>query len=53
MSNNISIKSVDIVPMNKITSLIDIMALHRPGDKALSEAMMINLMTHICFTRHQ
>ena len=27
------------------------MALHRPGDKPLSEPMMVSLLTHICVTR--
>ena len=29
------------------------MAWHRPGDKPLSEPMMVNLLTHICVTRAQ
>ena len=29
------------------------MSWHRPGDKPLSEAVMINLLTHICVTRPQ
>ena len=29
------------------------MAWHRPGDKPLSEPMMVSLPTHICVTRTQ
>ena len=29
------------------------MALHRPGDKPLSEQMMVRLLTHICITQPQ
>ena len=29
------------------------MAWRRPGDKPLSETMMVSLLTHICVTRHQ
>ena len=29
------------------------MAWRRPGDKPLSEPMMVSLLTHICVTRHQ
>ena len=34
-------------------ALVKIMAWRRPGDKPLSEAMMISLPTHICVTRPQ
>ena len=30
-----------------------IMGWHRPGDKPLSESMMVSLLTHICVTRPQ
>ena len=33
--------------------LVQIMAWRRPGDKPLSESMMIISLTHICVTRHQ
>ena len=36
-----------------IPALVQIMAWRRPGDKPLSEAMMVNLPTHICVTRPQ
>ena len=34
-------------------ALVQIMAWRRPGDKPLSEAMMVNLSTHICVSRPQ
>ena len=40
-------------PINNIPALVQIMALRRPGDKPLSEAMMVSLITHICVTRPQ
>ena len=40
-------------PINNIPALIQIMAWHRPGDKPLSEPMIVSLMMHICFTRLQ
>ena len=39
--------------INKIPELVQIMAWRRPGDKPLSEPMMINFPQHICVTRHQ
>ena len=36
-----------------VPALIPIMAWRRPGDKPLSEPMMVNLLTHICVTRPQ
>ena len=33
--------------INNIPALVQIMAWHRPGDKALSEAMTVNSPTHI------
>ena len=49
----ISLKFVPKVPINNIPALVQIMAWRRPGDKPLSEPMMINLLTHICVTRPQ
>ena len=40
-------------PINNIPVLVPIMAWHRPGDKPLSEPMMVSLLTHICVTRPQ
>ena len=36
--------------INNIPALVQIMAWRRPGDKPLSEPMMISLPTHICVT---
>ena len=41
------------VPINNISALVQIMAWSRPGDKPLSESMMVSLPTHICVTRPQ
>ena len=49
----ISLKFVPYGPINNIPSLVQIMAWRRQGDKPLSEAMMVNLPTHICVTRPQ
>ena len=40
-------------PINNIPSLVQIMAWRRPGDKPLSEPMMVCLLTHLCVTRLQ
>ena len=37
--------------INNIPALVQIMAWRRPGDKPLSEPMMVSLLTHICVTR--
>ena len=37
-------------PINNIPALVQIMAWHRPGDKPLSEPMMVRLPTHTCVT---
>ena len=49
----ISLKFVPQGPINNITALVQIMAWRRPGDKPLSEPMMVRLPTHICVTRPQ
>ena len=49
----ISLKFVPEVPINNIPSLVQIMAWRRPGDKSLSEPMMVSLLTHICVARPQ
>ena len=49
-------KSLNFVPkvrINNIPALDQIMAWRRPGDKPLSEPMMVCLLTHICVTRPQ
>ena len=40
-------------PINNITALVQIMVWRRPGDKPLSESMMVSLLTHICVSRPQ
>ena len=46
----ISLKFVPKGPINNIPALVLIMAWRRPGDKPLSEPMMVILKTHICVT---
>ena len=48
-----SLKFVPKDPINSIPALVQIMAWRRPGDKPLSEPMMVSLLTHICVTRPQ
>ena len=40
-------------PINNIPALVQMMAWHRPGNKQLSEPMMVRLLMHICITRPQ
>ena len=49
----ISLKCVPKGPVNNIPALVQIMACRRPGDKPLSESMMVSLPTHMCVTRPQ
>ena len=49
----ISLKFVPKGPINNIPSLVQIMVWRRPGDKPLSEPMLVSLLTHICVTRPQ
>ena len=53
ISIKISLKFVPKVTINNIPALVQIMAWRRPGDKPLSKAMMVCLLTHICVTRPQ
>ena len=53
ISINISLKFVPKGLINNIPALVQIMVWRRPGDKPLSEPMMVNLLTHICVTRPQ
>ena len=53
ISLKISLKFVPKIRINNILTLVQIMAWRRPGDKPLSEPMMITLPTHICDTRPQ
>ena len=49
----ISLKFVPKGPINDIPALVRIKAWRRPGDKPLSEPMMVSLPMHICVTRPQ
>ena len=53
ISINISLKFVPRGPINNIPTLVQVMAWRRPGDKPLSEPMMVRLPMHICITRAQ
>ena len=53
ISNKFSLKFVPKRPINNIQALVQIMAWCRPGDKPLSEPMMVCLLTHIGVTRPQ
>ena len=43
-------KFVPKSPINNIPALDQMMAWRRPGDKPLSEPIMVSLLTHICIT---
>ena len=53
ISNKISLKFVPKGLINNIPALVLIMAWRRPGDKPLSEPMMVRSLTHICVTQPQ
>ena len=53
ISIKFSLKFVPKDPINNIRALVQIMAWRRPGDKPLSEPVMVGLLTHICVTRPQ
>ena len=53
ISIKISLKFVPKGPINNNPALVQIMAWRRPGDKPLSESMLVRLPTHICVTRPQ
>ena len=53
ISATISLKFVPKGPIYNIPVLFQLMAWRRPGDKPLSEPMMVRLSTHICVTRPQ
>ena len=40
-------------PIKNIPALVQIMAVCRPGDRPLSEPLIVSLSTHICVTRLQ
>ena len=45
-----SLKFVPKDPINNIPTLVQIMAWRRPGDKPLSEPMMVSLPRQVCLT---
>ena len=53
ISIEISLNFVPSGPTDNIPALVQMMAWRRPGDKPLSEPMMVILLTHICVTRPQ
>ena len=53
ISIKISKKFVPKVPINNIPALVLIMAWCQPGNKPLSEPMMVSLPSHICVIRPQ
>ena len=53
ISIKFSLKFVPKSPINIHPALVQIMAWHRPGNKPLSEPVMVSLLTHICVTRPQ
>ena len=53
ISMAILLKLVPRGPNNNIPAFVQIMAWRRPGDKPLSEPMMVSLTMHICVTRPQ
>ena len=53
ISINISLNFVPNGLINNIPALVQIMAWRLPGNKPLSEPMMVNLLTHICVLRPQ
>ena len=53
ISLNILLKFVPKVRINNIPALVQIMAWRLPGDKPLSEAVMVRLSTHMCVARPQ
>ena len=53
ISISISLKFVPKVQNNNIPALVQIMAWRQPGNKPLSEPMIISLLTHICIARSQ
>ena len=53
ISIEISLKFGHKDPINNIPALVHMMAWRRPGDKPLSEPMVVRLPTHLCVTRPQ
>ena len=53
ISIKFSMKFVPKGPINNIPALVQVMAWRRPGDKPLSDPVMVSLLAHICVTRPQ
>ena len=53
VSITISLKFVPKGPSNNFLALVQIMAWCRPGNKPLSEPMIVSLLMHICISRPQ
>ena len=53
ISLKIPLKFVPRGPFNNIPALVQIMACRRPGDKPISESMLVFVPTYICVTRPQ
>ena len=53
ISIKISLNLVPKIRISNIPTMVQIMAWRRPGNKPLSEPMMICLLAHICVTRPQ
>ena len=49
----ISLNIVPKDPINNMPALVQLMAWRCPGDKPLSEPMMVGLLMHLCITRPQ
>ena len=49
----ISLKFVSKGQINNVPALVQIVAWQRPGDKPLSEPVIVNLLMHICITQPQ
>ena len=50
ISIKISLKFVSKCKIKNIPALVKMLYLHQPGDKPLSEPMMVRSVTHICIT---
>ena len=53
ISTTISLDFVPKGPINNIPALVQIMAWHWPGNKPLSEPMIVILLMHVCVTQPQ
>ena len=53
ISLKILLTFVPKIRINNILALVQMMPWRRPGDKLLSEPMMVSILTHICISRSQ